>query len=141
MGDILTQVSIFGVLLAFLVVGFLYKKKPRNMKEYALGGRKISTSALIATMVATAIGGGSIIGKSAALYKAGTYLVFATCFMPIGYCLTAIFVIPKLSRYYGCLSVAEVMGKMYGRCAQRFVGVAGFVFCVGVLYQIPNLLP
>ena len=59
MDNTIAQFSIFGVLLSFLVVGFMFKKRPKTLKEYALGSRKLPTSTLVATMVATAIGGGA----------------------------------------------------------------------------------
>lgn len=45
----------------------------------------------------------------------------------------ALVIIPRLTRYYGCLSIAEVMGKMYGVYARKVVGVSAFVFCLGIL--------
>ena len=51
--DVSTYVYI-GLLL-FLTTGILYKDKPKNIKDYAIGASPFGTPALVATMVATFI--------------------------------------------------------------------------------------
>jgi SSS family solute:Na+ symporter len=133
MSSTLSQVLLFGVLISFLIVGLLYKKKPKTMKEYALGNGKFSTLVLVCTMVATAFGGGSIIGASAALYQNGAWLFFGLLASVIGSCIASLVTIPRLSKYYGCKSIAEVIGRMYGVYARKLVGVFAFIYCVGIL--------
>jgi SSS family solute:Na+ symporter len=133
MAVFLSQILLFSFLLLFLVLGFLYKRTPKTIKEYALGNEKFTTPSLMATMVAAVIGGGSLIGKSSILYQNGLWLFFASLTLPIGYCFMALVIIPKLSKYYGCLSTAEIMGKMYGNYARKIVGVVAFLFCLGIL--------
>jgi SSS family solute:Na+ symporter len=133
MASILSQVLVFGVLISFLVIGFLYTKDPKTVKEYALGSRKFSTLALICTMVASAFGGSSILGRPATLYQSGVWFFLAMFAMPIGDCITSLVVIPRLSKYYGCMSVAEVIGRMYGTPAKRLVGFFAFIYCLGIL--------
>jgi SSS family solute:Na+ symporter len=111
----------------------VHKKEPKTIREYALGNGKFSTLVLMCSMVAMSFGGGSIIGKSAALYQSGTWLFIASFAMPIGDCLTSLVIVPRLTKYYGCLSVAEVIGKMYGSYARRLIGIVSFIYCLGVL--------
>jgi Na+/proline symporter len=129
----LSQVLVFSLLILFLIVGLSYKKGPQTMREYALGNKKFSTSALIYTMVATTFGGGSIIGASAALYQHGAWLFLASFAIPISYCILSLVIVPKLSKYYGCISIAEVIGKMYGTYARRLIGIVAFIYCLGIL--------
>jgi Na+/proline symporter len=131
MSLILFQVLLFGIIILF--VGLSYKKGPQTIREYALGSKKLSTSVLTYTMIATLFGGGSVIGKSAALYQHGVWLFFASFAMPISHCITALTIIPRLSKYYGCLSIAEIIGKMYGAYARRLIGIVAFTFCLGIL--------
>jgi len=133
MTPLLSQILLFCVLLLFLIVGFLYKRGAGTIKEYALGKGPVSTPILMATMVATTIGGGSLVGQAAAFYQNGPWLFIASCTMPIGYCVMALVIVPKLSKYYGCLSIAEIMGQMYGERARKIVGLAAFLFCLGML--------
>jgi Na+/proline symporter len=55
-------VYVYAGLFLFLVVGILYKDKPKSIKDYALGSKAFSTPVLVATMVATFIGAGNTIG-------------------------------------------------------------------------------
>lgn len=133
MSSMLSQVLLLGVLISFLIVGFLHKKKPKTMREYALGNEKFSTIVLVCTMVATAFGGSIIIGTTEALYQNGLWLFVAFLVIPIGLCIEALVILPRLSNYYGCKSVAEATGRMYGRNARKLIGISAFVYCVGML--------
>ncbi|NRA74003.1 MAG: sodium:solute symporter family protein [Rickettsiales bacterium] len=140
MNNLFVQILLFGALFSFLAIGFLYQKKPKNIKEYALGGNNIGLFALISTVIATAFGGRSIIGTSAALYQQGIWLCLVMCVRPIGMCLMSLLIVPKLSKYYGCFSVSEVIGRMYGKYAQKLGGITSFTFCIGMLAaQIKSL--
>jgi Na+/proline symporter len=114
-------------------LGLYIKKEPKTIKEYALGDGKFSTPVLMYTMVATIFGGGSIIGKSAALYQNGIWLFVASFAMPICSCITALVIIPRLSKYYSCISLAEIIGKMYGSYARRLAGILSFIYCLVML--------
>ena len=70
-----SSVYVYIGLLLFLTVGIIFKDKPANIKEYALGAKPFSKPVLIATMAATFIGGGSTIGNVSLLYSKGLYLV------------------------------------------------------------------
>ena len=56
------RIYVYVGLFLFLAIGVLYKDKPNNIKDYALGTKAFSTPALVATMVATFIGAGNTIG-------------------------------------------------------------------------------
>ncbi|NRA74020.1 MAG: sodium:solute symporter family protein [Rickettsiales bacterium] len=140
MGDLLTQSLVLAVLLLFLVIGFLYKQRPKTITEYALGSKNINTATLTATMVATCIGGGSLIGASSSLYQYGIWMLLALIILPLKNCITALVILPRWSKYYGCSSIAEVMERMYGKYVRIVVGIAAFIFCIGSLgAQIKSL--
>lgn len=50
---------IVGFLLLTLIIGLGHGYKVKTIEQYALGGRNFSTGALIATIVASWIGGGT----------------------------------------------------------------------------------
>lgn len=127
------EIYLYILLLSFLVVGVFFKDKVANIREYALGTRSFSTPVLIATMVATLIGGGSTIGTVAAIYDKGIWVAISILIMPVGYCLFAHFIVPKLNSYYGCLSVSEIIGKMYGDNARKITGIISCIFMFGAL--------
>lgn len=132
MSSAISQALLFCVFISFLIVWFLYKGGPKTIKEYALGSGKFSAFALMCTVVSISFGGG-LIGAPAALYQNGAWLFLASCVIPVGSCVTSLAIIPRLSKYYGCLSIAEVIGRMYGAYARRIVGIFAFIYCIGIL--------
>jgi SSS family solute:Na+ symporter len=133
MSLVLSQVLLVCIFISFLIVLFLYKRGPNTIKEYALGNGNFGTFALMCTVVSISFGGGSLIGAPAALYQNGAWLFLAYCAIPIGSCIMSLAIIPRLSKYYGCLSIAEVIGRMYGAYARRLVGIFAFIYCIGIL--------
>jgi Na+/proline symporter len=71
-------------LLLFLVTGIIIRDKPKNIKDYALGGKTFSVPVLVATMAATLIGGGSTIGEAALYYNKGLLFIGSTAFLVDG---------------------------------------------------------
>jgi SSS family solute:Na+ symporter len=133
MFSILSQASLFCVFIAFLIVWFLYKKEPKTLKEYALGSGKYSAPILMCTMIAMSFGGGSILGRSVYSYQNGAWFLTAALAAPMGDFILSSVIIPRLSKYYGCISVAEVIGRMYGLHARKLAGIFAFFLCIGVL--------
>ena len=77
------EAIIYSFLVIFLIVGIYYKKKVRNFKDYALGVRPQTKIAMIATVVATLIGGGSTIGEIGMTYNSGMIYLISLIFIPI----------------------------------------------------------
>jgi len=70
-------IIIYFVLLVFM--GWLIRRKISTFEEYALAGRKIGSFYLSFTMLATFIGGGTLIGLTGRIVKTGisNYWIFA----------------------------------------------------------------
>ena len=127
------QIMIYVTLLVFLGVGILFKDKPKNMKDYSLGTRLFTKPMLIATMVATLIGGGSTIGQTALLYDQGMLYVIPVLAEIVGYLVFGYLIVPKFKEYYGSLTVVELLSKLYGKSVKPMVGTIAYLFCFGAL--------
>ena len=132
-GLAIEQIVIYVTLLVFLVVGILFKDKPKNMKDYSLGTRLFTKPMLIATMVATLIGGGSTIGQAALLYDQGMLYVIPVLAEIVGYLIFGYLIVPKFKEYYGSLTVVELLSKLYGKSVKPMVGTIAYLFCFGAL--------
>jgi Na+/proline symporter len=126
-------VYVYVGLFLFLVVGILYKDKPKNIKDYALGSKAFSTPVLVATMVATFIGAGNTIGYVTLFYKNGLLFAFLPVFGCFAHVLFARYILPQFNQYYGKLSVVSVISKVYGNSVERFVAFVAYMYCFGVL--------
>ncbi|MSO14594.1 sodium:solute symporter family transporter [Rickettsiales endosymbiont of Trichoplax sp. H2] len=137
----LKEIIIYATLILFLFVGVLFRKKIKNFKEYALGGKPISKLALSATVTAIAIGGESTIGSVSQVHEIGLVFMPMLLCIPISLVLFS-YLIPKIKSYYGCISMPEMISKMYGgniRLRQHIGGVS-FVFLLGALsMQVKSL--
>ena len=116
-------------LLLFLVVGIIIKDSPKNIKDYSLGNQPFSTPVLIATMAATLIGGGSTIGEVGLFYNAGLLLVLPGIIGYLGYFIIIYCILPRFNKYYGAISIASVLSKIYGISVERFSGIVASLYC------------
>lgn len=129
----LDSIALISVLISFLILGLAFTKKTEHFKVYALGVKNYPTPILIATMIATMVGGSMTLGNSAGVFEYGIWFLLALFSIPIGSIFTAYFILPKLTEYYGCVSVADIIGRMYGRKARLISGVLGSLYCFGAV--------
>lgn len=134
------EIIVYVSLLSFLLIGVFFKEKIKSFKDYALGSKPYTKITMSATVVATLMGGGSTIGEVGMAYNSGMIYIVTLLFMPIGYVITSIFVVPRLKDYYGCYSLPEVIDKMYGNLPRKFTALMAYVMCIGALsMQIKGL--
>ncbi|HJK86778.1 MAG TPA: hypothetical protein QKA08_03300, partial [Candidatus Megaira endosymbiont of Nemacystus decipiens] len=120
-------------LLLTLFVGLGYGQKVRSIKDYALGDRKFSTGALVATIVATWVSGGSFAFYMAETYTHGLYFIIAIIADALSFLIIAHFFVPKMQSFLGKLSVAEMMGDLYGKEIRIVTAITGFIGTIGAL--------
>jgi Na+/proline symporter/signal transduction histidine kinase len=126
------DVAIFiGFLVINLVVGLIVGSKTRTIQEYALGGRNFSTAALVSTIVATATTGSGFFVMLSKAYTDGLSIIIAFCSEALALVLTAFFLIPKMGEFMGSLSIAEVMGKLYGKHVRFITAICGILWIIG----------
>lgn len=123
------SIYIYIGLCVFLIIGILTKARPKNIKDYSLGAKSFSTPVLIATMAATLIGGGSTIGEVALYYREGLVSVLPEVIGYFGYILFIIYILPKLDKYYGEISIASILSRIYGISVERFAGLSAYFYC------------
>jgi len=128
------DIAIVVVFLALnIIVGLRYGKGVKSIKDYALGGRNFSTGALVSTIVATWIGGGTFFMTISKTYSDGLYYILASLGIALSLFLTAFILIPRMSGFLGKTSVAELMGELYGKevriiiALSATIGASGFI--------------
>jgi Na+/proline symporter/signal transduction histidine kinase len=126
------DVAIFiGFLAINLVVGLRYGRGVKTIGDYALGGRNFSTTALVSTIVATLLTGSGFFVLLSKTYSDGLSIVIASSSQAISIIITALFFIPRMGEFMGSLSIAEVMGNLYGKQARFITAVCGILWIVG----------
>ncbi|MFK7967892.1 MAG: hypothetical protein AB8B68_01845 [Rickettsiaceae bacterium] len=124
-------VIFIGFLIVNLIVGLSNKGKIETISDYALGGRKFTITALVATIVATFTTGGTFFVLISKVYSDGLPYLFASIFGISSFFLTGLFIIPRMSEFMGSLSVAEVMGNLYGKHVRLITAFSAIIYNVG----------
>ncbi len=89
------------IFLLFLIitlgVGIYHGRGIKTIEDYALGGRSFSTATLVATIVATCIGGGFFFSRITEIYKAGLYGILIVLSDALYFTFIAYFFAPRMS--------------------------------------------
>ncbi|HJK87189.1 MAG TPA: ATP-binding protein, partial [Candidatus Megaira endosymbiont of Nemacystus decipiens] len=124
-------VAIF--LLLNLSVGLYYGRGVTSIADYALGGRNFSTAALVSTVVATTVTGSLFTIGISRTYSRGLYDLIPTCGVAISLFLITYFVIPRMKSFLGSISVADAMGKRYGKIVRVVIAICAVISNLGII--------
>ncbi len=129
-------IIVISFLIVNLSIGLHSRKSITSIQDYALGSRKFSTATLSATIIVTWIGGRSLLFGISQIYKVGILAVVnigsVICFLIIAYILA-----PRMQEFLGKLSIAEVMGSLYGKHVRVAIAICAiFRSIIGIAVQI-----
>ncbi|HJK86405.1 MAG TPA: hypothetical protein QKA08_01365, partial [Candidatus Megaira endosymbiont of Nemacystus decipiens] len=120
-------------LLLTLFVGLGHGQKVRSIKDYALGDRKFSTAALVATIVATYASGSGFFVTISRTYSDGFYHLFATSGIAISFFITSFILVPRMGEFLGKVSIADAMGDLYGNKVRFVTAIAATIGSSGLI--------
>lgn len=126
--DIILIIVFFVVLSALSAKSFV--NSPKNLKEFAIGHR-FKSGSLIATVLATWIGGSSFFISVQNIYDSGLYHLIPALGMGCSFIITAWFFIPKMGEFLQKKSLGEAVGEIYGTQVQRLCAFFGGIPVVG----------
>lgn len=114
------SVILFGVaiyLLAMLAIGIFAARRTRSSEDFIVAGRSLPLWLCTGTVMATWLGGGSMLGVSGQAYKGGTLAVIADPFgAALGLILVGLLII-RIMRRLKLLTVIDFMENRFGRLA------------------------
>ncbi len=113
-------------LVANLAIGLWYGKGVASLYDYALGGRKFSTAALTATVIATWISGSAFNFAISEAYTVGI-LAINNLGQVINLLTVAYILAPRMQEFLGKLSIAEVMGDLYGKHIRIITAICSII--------------
>jgi solute:Na+ symporter, SSS family len=117
------------IVIAWIIISFLIGVVPgfkANFDGFWLNNKKTKVSALIFTIVATQIGGGTIIGIASSTYKEGLgFGIVALASTFIGFIIIGLFAkkIKSLADKINAYTLADIIGNYYGKTVQRICGI------------------
>lgn len=124
---------IIAFILISLLVGLVAGKNVKNLEDYAISRNSFSSFAIIATIVASFVGGGVIIGTAEKAFKDGIVYGVVLLGFPLQFFLTSIFIAPRIQKYGSIISVGDIFRSTYGKNAQILVGLLWISFCIGFI--------
>lgn len=128
------DIAIFLAYLALnLAVGLKYGRNVKTIQDYALGGRNFTTGALVATIVGTWASGSMFFSLLSRVYSDGLYFLIA-----LSFCVAPLFFVSfvfaaRMGEFLGKISVAEIMGDLYGKNVRIITAVSGMIGAAGLI--------
>ena len=120
-------------LIGCLIVGFYKSRKIKNITEYTLGGKKFATIVIVSTIFATHIGASSTIGTVEKVYSLGLFFAVVCFFSPLLWLIMVQIFGKNIDQFNGCLSISDVMGKLYGETGRWITNTAAMVLSFGAV--------
>ncbi|AWN81616.1 sodium:solute symporter family protein [Candidatus Cardinium hertigii] len=121
-------------LIGTLVIGIYYGRGIKTFQDYAVGNRKMATSVIAISVIATIYGGGTLHAGLDGCYRKGFEILITQSILVaiIGY-LFSRFITPRMKEFMGHLSIAESMGSVYGSTARIITAVLGIILTMAFL--------
>lgn len=127
------DVSIFvGFLVINLVVGLRYGRYVKTFRDYVLGGRSFSTATLVATIVATWVTGRYLTVRIDNIYQNGLFFVIIYLCAGGGLLFIGWLFAMRMTPFLQNVSVAEAMGRVYGKPVRTITAIWGVLVSVGL---------
>lgn len=102
-----------------LRIGLYFGRKVTTFSDYAVGRKNFSTATLVATILATAFGGGGFIRTVQYVHKQGLYWIMFSVLIAVTLWITSL-IAGRMKPFMHHLSIAETIGSIYG-CMPRVV--------------------
>lgn len=156
--DLLIFSTIFlGLALVYFFIGLWASKNIKTTSDYFLAGRKLGFVSVTATLIATQLGGGMMIGTSQRAYEIGMLGILYTVGIAIGFILLGLGFASKLqslnistvsevfkkhyksdrvSKFASILSIASLCGLLIG----QIVASKTLIHSLGITSEIPFLV-
>ena len=116
-----------------LALGSLQYKQNRTLREFSLSHGHYGSFVIFATLSASYIGGGFSTGNASKVFLFGVANIVALWGFSCKEILVARYIVPRLSRFSGAISVGDIMGECYGKGGKILAGVFGFLLCAGIM--------
>ncbi|CAK6536977.1 MAG: Na+/proline symporter [Candidatus Midichloria mitochondrii] len=125
------------IILYFVVciaVGLYKYKSVTTLKEYTLGGRNFPNLVIVTTLFSTEIGSASTMGLAEKIYTLGVFFLVPILVMPIAiWSITALVYGKNIDQFTGCISVSDIMNKLYGKVGRWVTNIAAVPMSIMVV--------
>lgn len=125
----------YAVIIFYLVFTLLFGiyrgRKINNVRDFTVSQGSFDTTALVATIFGTIIGGGSTMEPVAKVYAFGIIMFFPYLAEGLSKLVMSEVVAPKFDRFRHMISLGDVMQTAYGKWGKVICGLGGFLLSSG----------
>lgn len=125
---------LIAALAIFLFLGFYSSRGIKDLGDYGLSRGHFSRLFVVMTVVASFVGGGTVLGT---MEKVASTHSFSPVYALFGYVLQLIFTGVLLAKYMiykrSSLTIGDFFHQSYGSTVRRFVGMLWLVFTLGAV--------
>ena len=125
--------SILLFLFVTLVIGFAQSRSMKTFEQFALSRGSFGSNAILFTIVASFVGGGTIMGTAQQCFSSGIVYMVALLGFALQLLVTGLFIAPRFDRFKDFISIGDIVQQAYGKKAQTIMGIFWLVFCVGLI--------
>lgn len=118
-------------LITCLALGLYKSREIKNIRDFALGGKYTPTVVLVATIFSTNIGAGASMGVIERIYSMGIIFAAARMLSPLFWIITAKIFTPNIEQFKDCISMSDVMEKLYGKFGRWCTNICAVLLAVG----------
>ncbi|MEF2229274.1 MAG: sodium:solute symporter family protein, partial [Candidatus Cardinium sp.] len=126
------MVVIFLLLTLATGIYYSYNKKSTTIREYAIGDKTFSTTTLVATVMATTYGGGTLIRAVEQVYSSGLYWIMLMILAGINLWIVSLIAI-RMGPFMKHLSLPETIGSIYGQYARIITGISSVCSAIAII--------
>ncbi|MCL1079565.1 sodium:solute symporter family protein [Parashewanella spongiae] len=116
-----------------ILIGIYGSRNITTFSEYSVWKRSFGSFTLCATVTASFLGGGYIMGNAAKAYSIGLVYAFGLLGFSLKELLVGWFIAPRMQQYNDCHSVGDIIGRHYGHKAKLITGIFSLLVCIGIL--------
>ena len=127
-----SYITLIAFLLLNLGVGLYYGRHVKTFRDYALGKENISTILLGITIAATWLTGSGFSIYLNEVFKESLWTIIIVFFATLSLLFVGRLAL-RTSEFYGSFSVAEVLGRLYGRWVRTIAAIASILMCIASL--------
>lgn len=125
-------IIIIYIIICF-VIGIVRNNKDKNLKEYTIGFSYLPTAFWVMTIFATEVGAGSSIGIIQKIYEDRGYFLIIQSFVIFHWILMYCVMPQGIGRFEGCMSLIDVMERLYGKWGKYISSISGILMTIVLL--------
>ena len=127
------HIIVYTFLAATLLIGLWAGRGIKNIREYAIANKMYGTGVLTITFLATYLGGANTISVQKSLLSNGLVAGHVMLGSSILFLYAGAFIVPKMLRFYRCITLGDMMHELYGLQGGILTGILGGVYTIAIV--------